>query len=286
MQDAFASISRKLPDKGRITLDGGQMRVPISRQNMLSDSRLSFIDKGAVATIAPGRDLGGRLSVVVPKVPMIKVWGGAFNGEGINQVENINQRYLWVGRVEVTPWGKEKGLAESTFGGDFITLAGSFGSNILDSGDRTEHIKYYGFDIAGSWKGISGTFEYLLADHDYRKSGDQSTLPPDFKANGWVAQLAYMLPMGLPPHRQARFEIGARVEEIDRNDAVPIAKPGDPEQSLRIMTGVLSYYLRGHSLKAQLAVSHLTEIEDEDVLMRDAAIDNDQVLLQVTYRLE
>jgi hypothetical protein len=290
MEDAYASVSRKFARNGRITVDGGQMRVPISRQNMLSDSRLSFIDKGAVATISPGRDLGARVAVALPKpsptFPLVRVIAGAFNGEGRNQIENINQRYLWAGRIEVTPFGKERQLAESSFGGTFLTLAGSFATNILDSGDRTEHVKWYGFDIAGSYKGISGTFEYLYVDHDFQKPGDQSTLPPDFVANGWVAQLAYMPNIGIPPLKQARVEIGFRVEEIDRNDTVPIVLPGDAEQSVRGFTGVLSYYLREHNLKAQLAVSHLTEIEDQTVLMEDASFDNDQVLLQVTYRLE
>jgi hypothetical protein len=94
------------------------------------------------------------------------------------------------------------------------------------------------------------------------------------------------LPKAFPPLGQASIEIGVRVEEIDRNDTVPIALPGDPEQSVRGYTGVVSYYLRGHTLKAQLAVSHLTELEDKTVLDEDAAFDNDQVLLQVTYRLE
>ena len=32
--------------------------------------------------------------------------GGVFNGEGRNQVQNINQSYFYVGRLEVTPLGK------------------------------------------------------------------------------------------------------------------------------------------------------------------------------------
>ena len=49
---------------------------------------------------------------------------------------------------------------------------------------------------------------------------------------------------------------------------------------------MISYYLRMHSLKAQLAASHFTEIEDRTAVGTDAAYKNDQLLLQVTYRLE
>ena len=108
----------------------------------------------------------------------------------------------------------------------------------------------------------------------------------DFRATGFVAQLNYLLPVKLPPARQARLEIGGRFEEIDRNDTVPIAQLGDPEQSVREITAVASLYLRRHSLKAQLALSHFTEIESQTVTAENAVYDNDQLLLQVTYRLE
>src|SRR5262249_22483506 len=108
----------------------------------------------------------------------------------------------------------------------------------------------------------------------------------DFRANGIVAQLSYMLPVALPPGRQARFELGARFEEIDPNDTVPIVQPGDPGQSVRAITGCATFYLRSHSIKAQLAFTHFTELEDRTVLNEDATYDNDQLLLQVTYRLE
>ena len=49
---------------------------------------------------------------------------------------------------------------------------------------------------------------------------------------------------------------------------------------------MVSYYLRMHSLKMQLAVSHFTELEDRTVLGTDASYANDQALLQVTYRVE
>ena len=40
----------------------------------------------------------------------------------------------------------------------------------------------------------------------------------------------------------------ARFEEIDRNDTLPIVGLGDPNQSLRYYTGVLSWYQHGHDL--------------------------------------
>jgi hypothetical protein len=76
------------------------------------------------------------------------------------------------------------------------------------------------------------------------------------------------------------------VEEIDRNDTIPIPAPADPAQSVRSLTAVASYYLRMHTLKAQLAFTHFEELEDQTASGAKATFDNDQLLLQVTYRLE
>ena len=287
MVDAFVTVSRPLPERGAVALDVGQMRVPISRQQLLSDARISFVDKAQFAVthpagvmVAPRRDLGARATVVAPYLPQLIVTAGMFNGEGPNQIENINEDYLYAGRVELTPIGKST-LAESAFGAPFLSVAASAGHNALTAGANSEEVTYLGADIAGSWNGVSGSAEYLQVKHDLT-----ATEATDYLAEGWMAQLAYLLPVALPPSRHARIELAARIEEVDRNDAVAIAQPGDPEQSVRGYTGCLTYYMRAHSLKAQLAFSHFDEIEDRTVQRQDAVYDNDQVLVQLTYRLE
>jgi hypothetical protein len=289
LDDAYASVSRAFGEQGkqgRLTLDGGQMRVPISRQNLISDSRLAFVEKAQLASIAPDRDLGIKATLALPRpnplAPEIRVIGGAFDGEGKNQVENRNQDYLYTGRVELTPFGHEPQLAESSFGGRFVTLAFSIGRNKRTESSRLDKQTYLGFDVAGSFHGLSGSYEYLQVKHEL--TGDP--MLASFKANGFVAQLNYLLPIKLPPLHQARLELGARLEEIDRNDTVPISQPGDAAQSARAITAVASYYLRMHTIKAQLEFTHFTEIEDKTAVGENAVIDNDQVLLQVTYRLE
>lgn len=302
LKDAYASVSRGFKDHARITVDAGQMRVPISRQSLLSDSRLAFVDKALLASIAPGRDLGGRLTIDLPRpdkkrrqlrLPGLRLIGGVFNGEDINQIENINQRYLYTGRAELTLLGQERQLAESAFGGRFVTIAASFGRNKRNQGDRLDRQTYLGFDISGGYRGLSGSFEYLEVRH-VETTLDESMDDPntqDFHANGFVAQLNYLLPLKLAPLKQARLEIGFRVEEIDRNDTTAIAQicdVSDPacNQSVRAITGVASYYLRMHSLKAQLAVTRFKALEDRTATGDDASYGNNQVLLQVTYRLE
>ena len=284
MYFAYLTIARALPSGGRVALDFGQARVPISHTNLMSDSFQAFVDKAQLVSIAPDHDLGARLWFVPPAAKWLRVVGSAWNGEGRNQVQNINQSLFYAGRVEVVPIGKDP-WRESYFDGDFVTLGASAGRNKLSpTSAHHEIVKYYGADLEFAMRGLTGTFEYLEVRHDF--DGDPMTAPMAYHANGFYAQLLYMLPLKLAPFRRGRFELGGRVEELDRNDAVPIQMPGDPNQSFRELTGVASYYLNGHYLKVQLAGSHFTQIENRTALGANATYPNDQLLLQVTYRME
>jgi hypothetical protein len=282
---AYGTAARAFENGSKVALEVGQMRVPISRQNLMSDTMLSFVDKAQVATIAPDHDLGARLWYTLPGGKARAV-AAVFNGEGRDQVQNINESYLYVGRVEFTPFGKDP-MRESAFDGDFLTIAADVGHNRLSPSNKySEIVTYYGGDIAGAWHGLSGEFEYLWVHDEDRGMPQDLPDPSHYNANGWNAQLAYLLPWGLPPYNQSRLELAARVEEIDRNDAVPIVMIGDPNQSVREYTAVVSYYLRKHLIKAQLAANHFVEIEDRTATGQNTSYPNDQLLLQLTYRLE
>jgi len=282
--DAYATVQRKLPHGGTFRLDFGQMRTPISRMQLISDQNTSFVDKAQIATIAHDRDFGARVTIVPPKLPQLKIIAGSFNGEGINQLTNINESFLHAVRVELAPFGRHDPLFDA-FAGKFLTLGLSYGHNKLTRGDFKEIVQYRGIDLTGAYKGLSGSIEYLEVLHDFEGS-DPTTLSVPFKANGWSAQLAYVLPIKLPPFKRGRFEIGARVEEIDRNDTFPIPTAGDPNQSVIAATGVITYYLREHGMKVALAFEHFTEKEDLTVGLQNATYDNDQLILQLTYRLD
>ncbi len=283
LYDAYVSVSKPLPHDGVLTLDLGQMRVPISRQQLISDTRRAFVEAAQISSIAPDRDLGARLWYVPSQLHMVRLIGGVFNGEGRDQIQNINERYLWAGRIEVTPFGDVAPYAESAFAGNWLTLAFNAGHNVLTPGVYEEKQITWGYDISGCWRGLSGSFEYLQVNHYYE--GDPTKFPgKDYHANGFDAQLNYMLPLKL--YRDTRLEIGARVEEIDRDDTDPIEMAGDPNQSLRIYTAVISYYLRQHQMKIQVAGYHVTEIENRTATGADATYPDDQILVQVTYRAE
>lgn len=275
--DAYANISRSWKDAhSQVALQAGQMRVPISRQQLLPETMLAFVDKAQLVSLVPERDLGVQLALSF--AGLLRLTGGVFNGEGPNQVDNTNQRYLWAGRVELSPLSNAT-LAESAFGARFATIGVSFGRNRISLAERRDEIRYLGVDLALAYKGFSGAFEYLRAK-------TSSNAVEDFQGNGFVLQGNYLLPVRLPPYRQSRVELGVRLEEIDRNDTLPIAMPGEPTQSVRAVTAVATLYVRNHALKAQLAFTRFTELEDLTAFGGGATYDNDQLVLQLTYRLD
>jgi hypothetical protein len=278
--DAYVTVSHALPHQLVLTVDAGQMRVPISRQQLLSDTRLSFVNKAQISSIAPERDLGARATLAMPHVRLMV---GSFNGEGKDQGQNINESFLHAGRLEITPIGDQAPYVESAFAPTWLSFGASVGLDKLTPGAYHENETFLGVDVAGAWRGLSGTFEYLQVQHDFKDASGGVMLQSNYRANGFVAQAAYLLPIELPA---GRLELAARVEEIDRNDVTPIAQIGDPNQSVRTYTGVVSYYLKEHRAKLQLEASHFQELEDKTSTGQSATYANDQLLLQLTYRVE
>jgi hypothetical protein len=258
------------------------MRVPISRQQLISDTRRSFVESAELTSIAPDRDLGARVTVAMPHARLMV---GSFNGEGRDQGQNINNSFFTAGRLEITPIGEQAPYAESAFTSPFLSFGLSLGYDKLTPGAYHEDQTFFGYDVSGAWKGLSGSFEYLQVAHHFADPSGGVTLQSDYRANGFVAQLAYLLPIEVGTVA-ARVEIGARIEEIDRNDVTPIIQIGDPNQSERIYTAVVSYYLKQHRAKLQLAAYHFTEVEDRTATGQNASYPNDELLMQLTYRVE
>jgi len=276
--DAFVTATACFAHDGRWRLDLGQVRAPVSRQTLLSDSKLAFVDKPELAGLAPDRQIGALATVDVPYAPGVQIAGGIFNGEGRNLGGNVDQRFLYASRVSFAVLGRDVPLAESNLAGDYLEVAGSAARQSRDSGDGLETETTLGADLAFGYAGLSGTVEYLQVRHALRDASR-----PAYRANGIVAALSYLVPVD---RLRKHLEIGARWDEIDRNDTVPIVRRGDPNQSLRTFTGAINWYQQDHSLKLQLAASHVIEVEDLDSGGNDATYANDTLLVQATLRIE
>lgn len=277
--DAYVLLHGGLPCGGGFELDAGQVKAPLSRQSLVSDAQLQMVEKARLTALSPDRQLGARFIVHPPLLPMLELSGGMFNGEGRNKVANVDENYLWVGRIAFRPVGPDAPLTESALGPDQVSIAASVAYNASESGDIGRILKYAEADAFVSWKGLSAYAEWLQVSTDQAPSSPD----PDFKSNGVNVQAGYLLP--LPGSLYRRFEVVARFEEVDPNDTVPIVKRGDSNQSLRRWVVGASYYQLGHDLKLQANFAHVEELEDLDHNGNDATYPNDELLVQLTYRI-
>lgn len=274
--DAYVWARGKgLPLGGRWQVDLGQVKAPFSRQTLLSESRLQFVERAELGSLGPDRQVGARAGVTAN---LIGLSVGVFNGEGRNQVQNIDENLLYAARLELRPFGRDAAFAEGGWE-DHLTLAANVFKNKLDIGDGVDDILGFGGDLSAAWHGVSVSAEYVQIDHEFPEM-----IQTDYTSKGWAGQVGYLLPLG--GFFREKLEVAGRVEEIDRNDAVPVDNPGDPNQSLRLFTGNLSFYQARHGLKVQASYAHIVEVEQEDRTGGDIRHPNDMFLLQVTYRLE
>lgn len=226
----------------------GQMKVPFSRQRVVSSSALQMVDRSIVVSeLNLDRDVGvqafskdlfglGRLGYAV----------GVFGGEGRNRLGR-RAGLLYTARLEAWPLGAFDDFVE----GDLqrrtaprLAIGANVGYNQRTNRPRsTTGTPYPGGDVdylhAGAdgvfkWRGLSVTSEVM-----YRRAQTSATNDA-VPRSGWGAYLqgGYLL--------TTRTEITARISRLDARGAT------DPTFADANEAGVgVSRYLYGHDLKFQ-----------------------------------
>lgn len=179
----------------------GQMKVPFSRQRVISSGNLEMVDRAlANEEFQLDRDIGVHvLSKDLFGLNRLAYSLGLFLGEGRNAFELADSGMLWVARLEWLPFGKfddysEGDLARTANAGLAVGAAYAFHDNA--PGDRSVH---------GNAPADGGTTDYHNATADVM-----------FKHKGVSAQLAFH-------YREGTRTPGDAVD--DEGGAIPVAKP-------------------------------------------------------------
>jgi len=242
----------------------GQGKVPFSRQRVLSSSAQNLVDRSLVnAEFNLDRDLG----VFVSSKDLggldhhLAYYAGVFMGEGRNSFALSDFGMLYVGRIEVQPFGKfaddhEGDLARSKRPGLAIAAAyayqdrahairGVTGNPPADGGTTDFH--HATADILFKWHGVSLTTAFHVRRGFNRKTGgalDEMGAPIATVAArqglGWFGQLGYVVPK-IPLEVVGRYAMtrnifGANSSLVNADEA----------------GGGINYYFVGHDLKLQL----------------------------------
>lgn len=243
----------------------GQFKVPFSRQRILSSSNMNLVDRSIVnAEFNLDRDigfqamskdlggLGGRLAY----------YAGVFMGEGRNAFDLKDTGMLFVGRLEVNPFGKfddytEGDLARSSKPG--LSIAGAYafqdrahaargnvGDFPLDRGTTNFH--HINTDIMFKWRGLTVQSALHLRKGFNRKNGgalDEMGNPiPTVAARqglGWYGQVGWVVP-------KIPLEVVGRYGLVRNNYGATRSSLPDADEA----GGGLNWYFVGHDLKLQL----------------------------------
>jgi hypothetical protein len=241
----------------------GQMKVPFSRQRVISSAYMNLVDRSIVnAEFNLDRDigvqvrsqdlggLGGRLAY----------YAGVFMGEGRNAFDLTDTGLLYVGRFEVLPFGKfddytEGDIARTKKPG--LSIAGAYAfhdrahaarGNVgdLPADTGTTDFHHVTADLLFKWRGLSFASAFHLRRGFDRKGGgavdDMDNLIPvaaPRQGMGWYGQLGWVMPR-IP------------LEFVGRYGLIRNAYGASVLADVDEAGGGINWYFVGHDLKLQL----------------------------------
>jgi phosphate-selective porin OprO/OprP len=275
-----------------LTVWVGQMKVPFSRQRVVSSGNLNMVDRSLInEEFQLDRDLGIQL---LSKDIGGKGWfaynAGVFMGEGRNQWEPRDFGMLYVARFEITPMGKFEDYSEGdvertetpklslgvayAFNDDARGVHGTWDVRFADQGTADFH--NVGADAMFKWMGLSFQTAFHWRRVVDRESGgalDEMGMPVPLELGqsglGWFGQLGYLVP-------KIDLEVVARYALV-RNVFGDASALGFRDEA----GGGINYYFAGHNLKLQLDYFRMWGLEEgpayDDALQRGT----DRIRLQL-----
>ena len=218
----------------------GQQKSASNRSLMVSDRNTLFPERGALQELVPRREMGVLVQGDSPK-GYLHYSVGIFNGEGTNRLANVNQKFMYVARAVLSPFGSEGTKTELMDVHDPSTLSIGYAFHLNEVGPEGQQEGSYGHNLSlfGHWKWFTIQGEYLYREIDWE---DLSIA--DYTQGGWYVQLGSFLPFH--PWSEKHLAAMARVEEIDEFEAIresiPLVGPTDPGQRRRNVSFGLGYY--------------------------------------------
>ncbi len=238
----------------------GQMKVPFSRERVVSSSALQFVDRSINnAELTLDRDVGVQLfsNDLFGAGERLSYTIGVFNGDGRNRVADV-PGVLAVARIEIRPFGAfDDAYVQADIGRDpqpRLSIGASVARNTNTVRERSTS--------GGTYEGATFTYDHAEADVMFKAAGfsflgegmlrsaDRAEVVTDGvtetsrSALGWSAAAGFMLSDHLEP--------AVRVAEVRPLEGIGTAIELDRE--VRVGFNV---YFQGHDLKLQTDYGYL-----------------------------
>ena len=105
------------------------------------------------------RDLGAAATLSLPIAGrnVASVTSGVYNGEGANRVQNVNQDFLFVQRLLVTPFGARATAMEGTDGATYLGVGGGWLYNRIGEDVTLEEVNQYVAEVQAAWRWLDAS---------------------------------------------------------------------------------------------------------------------------------
>lgn len=264
LRDAYVTWSSRRDLNVRV----GQMKVPFSRQRVVSSSALQMVDRSIVVSeLNLDRDVGVQIfSKDLLGIGKLGYAVGLFGGDGRNRLGRA-AGLLYTARLEAWPLGPFDDYVEADvqrLNRVRLALGVNAGYNQntnrprstigLPFADGDVDYRHAAADLAFKWRGWSLTSELM-----YREAAGPAAVSPAGTAlpasrSGWGAYVQGGLMVG------ARWEVTGRISHL-----APDRRTDPTFTRAREMGAGVSYYLHGHDLKVQGDYVRVTEAGSERV---------------------
>ncbi len=310
--DTYALI----PFHRAIQLQVGQFRVPFTRMEQVSSTRLQFTDSQLWSSGAsqsgmpfiPSFDQGVMAWGWVGPRDLLEYYAGVFNGEGSNKPINFDQYFMYAARVVLNPLGRPKVFQESAInlshdlkiqiGMNAVSQTRQIGQVAVDQGGVLTQVPnvlksyYLGADLA-----VFGWGASVYSEVYFRSLNETDTVSaPSTEALGFLVQGGYFIPA---PYVRDHLEIAARFQTFNPSDCftrsvsrgvcglrLPASAVQDQYRDLMHSSAItfgVNWYQLGHGFKIQAHYTLNYEWRDPAGAMPgEGIVNNDQFTLQIT----
>lgn len=272
----------------------GQMKVPFSRQRVISSGDQQILDRTAVnEEFNLDRDVGFQLrSEDLGGIDRLSYQIGVFFGQGRNTFEPKPAGFLYVARVEYQPFGdfvSDMEVDLERLPKPRLSLGTAYAFHDNAPGNRSIHgqipsdggttdLHHTTTDLMFKWRGLSVLSAFHLRKARRRNpgtvidsAGEMLPIAAPRDGLGWFAQAGYLIPKTwLEPvarYSSNRNVYGARSALSDRDEA----------------GGGLNYFFVGHNFKLQADYFRIWDGMWPQVKPGTAGFDRVRVQIQVAF---
>lgn len=284
LRDAHIEIGLGAPLQFRL----GQFKAPVSRSIVNSDRGAMLPDRAFWVSELGERHVGLQVGGSLGK-KHVEYAFGLWNGEGPNQPVNVNRKFLWAGRVVVSPLGGP-GTGEEVLRHDgdpwkrdpeaqkwipTFSLGYAIHHNVLGPEGAEEASIGHDIEAFLHWRWVTLQFEWLWRTTDFE---DPSI--PDYRTQGFYLQAASFIPAA--PWLQDHVAVLFRLEQGDTRIPVtldlPLTGASDPAQAQRRISFGGAFYANKPLFKnvGDLRVTVTYSVRQE---LEGLSYDNDELLV-------